>query len=1689
MASNSFKSFLVLLFVLATIWSPVSAVYAGCAINVSGSPVSWIASNDSGQSFTAPCSGQLHSITVRAASVTGVTLNIYAGQNVSGQALYTKSEVALGNPCTIELDDSVTVTSGSQYTFHFSGGSGNHEEHVFWNYNQFSGGQAYWSGSWREYYDMVYDVEIASEPTAITSAASSVTTSDATLNGTVNANYASTAVTFEYGTTTGYGTTVIADESPVSGGTDTSVSKAITGLSINTTYHYRVVAENDIDTAYGDDMTFTTLGAPPTKVVLTGPATVLKDGLGALTLTALDASDQPAVVHEDTTFNVSSNTSGTGTFYSDTAGTTTTQAIIPYGNSSVTFYYQDNTFGTPSITATRESGMELGSDTKQIRVSGKNALSFDGSDGYVNCGTIDLSGSALTFEAWVRPVAFQSASPYISSIMGEEENDSNAALLRFGDGSLAPEKPQFVLSIGGSQTKLDGNNGLSTNIWYHLAATYDGSNMRLYINGIEDASKAQTGDIAANAAFWIAGINSNRYLNGQMDEVRVWNVARSADEIRTNMHRELQGNETGLVAYYKMDTGTGTTASDSSGNGNTGTLTNGPTWQTSGAMAGPGNALDFDGSDDYVLGSERIMSNTDNWTIMAWVRLTALQSGEQFAAYNGDDSGGYGFGFDNGQLRGLYGGVAWHNTGIFITAETWNHVAMRRESGTLRFYLNGRLLDYSSTATPNSPSSVFSVGSQGNSRYLYGRVDELSFWQRALSAQEIRDMMCQSMQGEKAGLAAYFRMDQQTGETILYDQTSNGHNGTLTNMDPTNDWVSSTTFNTWIGWESTAWATATNWSRGAAPGSTDNAGLPDYSNTTGYPEGNDPTISGGPTVNHLVLATDAASTLSSDLTVNGNLILNSDFGVGGNNVTVSGSTINTQTLTIGSATVNANGPLDGTGGTIDFTDGGNLKLGDTVTSLGTLDSTQGTVWYAETGDQAVLSGTYFGLETSGSGTKTLSGGVTANGNLTIGAGTSLNTGSDYGIDISGHWTNNGGFTAGSGTVTFSGGETQNVTSGGSSFYQMTINNSLALQDALTAAGPVTLAAGKSIETSDNVTFSNTTAGSGTFDASGGTTAYSRGDDQNVFSGTYSGVSFSGSGNKTLIGAIEVDGNLSIGESVTFDVSAENYGVNVAGDWDNLGTYTARNGTVTFNGDAAQDIDGTNSFYNLTISNTHASEEVSASGSTLTGTNLLNITDGIFVSASDFHDVTIGADTTLELSGDITVSGNWSNSGTLVPGTYTVNLDGTSQDITGDTSFYNLSKTIASADTLTFAAGSTTTITNTMTFQGSSGELLSLLSSSDGTRWNIDPQGTRTIEYLNVKDSNNTNETDIDASSKNCVTAGNNVKWVFDNTAPTVTTQAVDNIGTATATGHGTITNNGYPNPTQHGVCWSTETAPDINDDCTAEGAVTGTGAFSTGMTGLNPNTTYYVRAYATNTAATAYGEQVSFSTEVELPTHVELRGPATVLKNGLAPFNITSLDSVNQTSNVDQNTTFSLSSDSSGDTFYSDAAGTISITSATIPNGSSSVTFYARDTAFGTPTLTATATGGMALGSDSIQIRISGNNALSFDGNDYVSIDSVFGLGNTDVTIESWVYIQSTSASGTIARLGTSDTGFGIGVGDGDFDHSGNELIVLIDQKRWIDTNVSIGTGWHHIAFSVGSSNQVNIYRDGKMFILKKVLR
>jgi hypothetical protein len=116
---------------------------------------------------------------------------------------------------------------------------------------------------------------LASPPTVTTLTATAVGNSEATLRGTVNANTQATTVTFEYGFTTSYGTTVAAVPGTVTGNSATAVTADITGLALNTTYHYRVIGTNIGGTSLGNDMTFTTgCSTPVAAGIITGLASV-----------------------------------------------------------------------------------------------------------------------------------------------------------------------------------------------------------------------------------------------------------------------------------------------------------------------------------------------------------------------------------------------------------------------------------------------------------------------------------------------------------------------------------------------------------------------------------------------------------------------------------------------------------------------------------------------------------------------------------------------------------------------------------------------------------------------------------------------------------------------------------------------------------------------------------------------------------------------------------------------------------------------------------------------------------------------------------------------------------------------------------------------------------------------------------------------------------------------------------------------------------------------------------------------------------------------------------------------------------------------------------------------------------------------------------------------------------------------
>lgn len=213
------------------------------------------------------------------------------------------------------------------------------------------------------------------------------------------------------------------------------------------------------------------------------------------------------------------------------------------------------------------------------------ALSFDGTNDYVAGSGFSTSVSAITIEAWI----------YHESLPADEIQryvtiSPEVAVLRY-DGSAAGGNDElhfYIRKTDGSLYSLRADNVLTANAWMYIVGTYDGNAMKLYLNGTPVASATiAAGLYPTDGSFSFS--KPDEAFSGKMDEVRVWNTARSQQQIRENMHLTLTGTETGLINYWQFNEGSGTTVIDAVG-GCTGTLFNmtPESWITSTIPAGSG---------------------------------------------------------------------------------------------------------------------------------------------------------------------------------------------------------------------------------------------------------------------------------------------------------------------------------------------------------------------------------------------------------------------------------------------------------------------------------------------------------------------------------------------------------------------------------------------------------------------------------------------------------------------------------------------------------------------------------------------------------------------------------------------------------------------------------------------------------------------------------------------------------------------------------------------------------------------------------------------------------------------------------------------------------------------------------------------------------------------------------------------
>ena len=410
--------------------------------------------------------------------------------------------------------------------------------------------------------DMIFTTE-GLAPTATTLDATNKTSTGATLNASVNANMASTTVTFEYGTTTSYGQTVTASQSPVTGSSNTNVSANISGLSAGTTYHFRVKAVNSVGTTYGSDMTFTTAGLAPTATTMaatnktaTGAtlnatvnanmvSTAVTFEYGTTTSYGQTVNASPSPVTGNTLTNVSANLTGltAGTTYHfrvkavNSVGTTYgsdmtfTTLYPPPPTSGLSAYYPFNGNANDE-SVNNYNGTVTGAVLSPDRFGTNNSsYYFNGINNKIYIGNSLIVQDRISVSCWVKSTATSgqiiSTGSRNSYRIGKTENGVDCGLY------LSDATDGYGI---GASAVVDCSD------WTHVVIVYNGSEVKLYINGQLKSSDTGAGSVFCNQTVYLNfgtyqwGSSCSDWYKGYLDDVRLYNRAITSEEVNALYH-------------------------------------------------------------------------------------------------------------------------------------------------------------------------------------------------------------------------------------------------------------------------------------------------------------------------------------------------------------------------------------------------------------------------------------------------------------------------------------------------------------------------------------------------------------------------------------------------------------------------------------------------------------------------------------------------------------------------------------------------------------------------------------------------------------------------------------------------------------------------------------------------------------------------------------------------------------------------------------------------------------------------------------------------------------------------------------------------------------------------------------------------------------------------------------------------
>ena len=359
------------------------------------------------------------------------------------------------------------------------------------------------------------------------------------------------------------------------------------------------------------------------------------------------------------------------------------------------------------------------------------SMDFDGTNDYINTSLDTDSYSSFSVSAWVngddvntyRTVASQTR-------YGNWANSSWLLYIEAG-------KMVFYIFSGGSAILAGKNTALSAGVWYHIAATWDGSTSKLYINGVKETTEGSVSSMNTSTIPTLvgayhdsAGTSIAGNWNGKLDECAIWNRALSASEISALTTANAPANILALsdkpVAYWPLGE----------------QARRGSEWQFPNEVL-QSQVFDFDGSTDYIdCGNPTELQITGALTISAWVKFTG---GSDMALVTKSNTSGtersYGIwairsGSPQTPVFFIYSsGIAYltPDTGTTVRDGNWHHlVGVFNPSTSLQLYIDGVLEQENTTSIPATIDNDvvdFNIGRAANGTFYYnGEISNIAIW-------------------------------------------------------------------------------------------------------------------------------------------------------------------------------------------------------------------------------------------------------------------------------------------------------------------------------------------------------------------------------------------------------------------------------------------------------------------------------------------------------------------------------------------------------------------------------------------------------------------------------------------------------------------------------------------------------------------------------------------------------------------------------------------------------------------------------------------------------------------------------------------------------------------------------------------------------------------------------------------------